>query len=338
MSVTNVAGIDCTDHLVDAALWLARGFVDGRRLAVHAPGADDHAHHVAVEFVHPVVVGTRPLPAVAVDHESRVSDAEMLLVIGEAPGSRGVGADLTISSTRSDIDIVRTYHLLWELVQVALEHPGLVGSVGSAGGDATGFLYPFLDAAEHDEAALRDALDASAATKVADSERLVAEALSANTGPLSSAASAITVAVRGGGRVYAMGNGGSATDAARLVRLLHRRSVPALSLSGDYAVVTALVNDVGVERVFARQVEALAAPGDVLVGSSTSGTSANLLAAFAEADTRGLTTIGISGYGGESFATQPSIHHQLAVASSSVHRIQEAQAALIAALCDGVGL
>lgn len=328
------ACIDCSSDPAGAALYLARVFARGGRLAVFAPGADDHAHHVAVEFVHPVIAGTRPLPVAAVAHHTAALPGDTLLVIGDPPN--GVEADLAIPDLGSDVDVVRTYHLLWELVQVALEHPGVVGAAAPSGGDATGFLYPFLDAAEDDEAGLRGALADSAGRKSADSVALITTTLSSNDAALARAADAIADAIRHDGRVLTMGNGGSATDAARLVRLLRGTGVPAQALVTDYAVVTALTNDVGVGRVFARQLEALARPGDVLIGCSTSGSSPNLLTAFADAAAQQLTTIGISGYGGGSFASERAIQHVLAVASPSVHRIQEAQAALISALCAGV--
>jgi len=322
---------------VEAALWLARAFARGRRLVVLAPGAADHAHHVAVEFVHPVIAGTRPLPAVAADLLSEVADDDVLLLIGGGDGEAAARADLAITPDdgTDDVRTVRAYHLLWELVHVALEHPGLVGSEGS-GGDATGFLYPFLDGAETDEAGLRSDLGHSASSKADESDRLVTDTLAANAGALAGAGRAIAAAVAAGRRIHAAGNGGSATDAARLVRRLRARGVPASSLAADYAVLTALANDVGTDRVFARQVEALAGPGDVLVGLSTSGSSPNLLAAFAEADRRGLVTAGVSGYGGGALAVEESVHHRLVVQSSSVHRIQEAQAALLAGLVEAI--
>lgn len=321
--------IDCTAQPVDAALWLARAFVLGRRLAVCAPRAPDHAHHVAVEFVHPVVTGTRPLAAV-VTGDDRGATAEAMLIIGENTGH----ADLVIGEDQPDWAIVLSYHLLWELVQVALEHPGLVGAERAAGGDSTGFLYPFLDASESDEASLRAALQSSADAKKEQSERLARESMTSNTETLATAAAAIGQAVSTGGRVLSMGNGGSATDAARLTRMLCARGLPAASLCADYAVTSALANDLGAEHIFARQIDAFACAGDVLVGCSTSGASRNLLAAFDQASKIGLTTIGISGYGGRSFEGHESVHHCLAVQSSSVHRIQEAQAALLTALCE----
>lgn len=330
---TGSAPIDCGRDPVEAAMWLARAFTAGRRLWVWAPGAPDHAHHVAVEFVHPVVAGTRPLAAaVAASAADRTVSTDATLVIGPD----GATADLFISTDQSDTAIVRSYHVLWELVQVALEHPGLIGSSAVAGGDSTGFLYPFLDAAEADEAALRRSLRASADAKTRESEELSRQAVESNGAALAQAATAIGRAAGSGGRVLTMGNGGSATDAARLARLLRARGIPSESLSADYAVATALANDLGAERIFSRQLDAFAAPGDVLVGCSTSGASRNLLAAFDQASAIGLATVGLSGYGGGSFTDHPSVNHKLVVQSMSVHRIQEAQAALMSALCERV--
>ncbi len=327
------APIDCGRDPVEAAMWLARAFTAGRRLRVWAPGAPDHAHHVAVEFVHPVVAGTRPLAAaVAASAADGAVSTDATLVIGPD----GATADLFISTDQSDTAIVRSYHVLWELVHVALEHPGLIGSSAPAGGDSTGFLYPFLDAAEEDEAALRRSLRASADAKTRESEELARQAVEANGAALAQAAAAIGGSAGSGGRVLTMGNGGSATDAARLARLLRARGIPSESLSADYAVATALANDLGAERIFSRQLDAFSAPGDVLVGCSTSGASRNLLAAFDQASAMGLATVGLSGYGGGSFTDHPSVNHKLVVQSMSVHRIQEAQAALMSALCERV--
>jgi len=331
MSTGSEPAIDCGHDPVEAAMWLARAFTAGRRLSVSAPGAPDHAHHVAVEFVHPVVAGTRPLAAaVAASGAGAAVPEDATLAIG----ADGDTADLFISTYQSDTAIVRTYHVLWELVQVALEHPGLIGSAAPAGGDSTGFLYPFLDAAEADETSLRQSLRASADAKVRESEGLAQQSVESNGTVLVQAAEAIGRAAGSGGRVLTMGNGGSATDAARLARLLRARGIPAESLSADYAVATALANDLGAERIFSRQLDAFAQSGDVLVGCSTSGASRNLLVAFDQAVGMGLVTVGLSGYGGGAFVGQESVHHSLVVQSMSVHRIQEAQAALMSALCE----
>ena len=327
-----MSAIDCTAHPVDAALWLARAFVSGRRLAVRAPRAPDHAHHVAVEFVHPVVAGSRPLPAAVVEGDlGTPGDARLLIGKPDCP------ADLVIADDQPDGAVVLSYHLLWELVQVALEHPGLVGAPRADGGDSTGFLYPFLDASERDEGALRAALQQSAEAKRDQSVQLASASMQANSDALAAAAAVISRAASAGGRVLTMGNGGSATDAARLARLLCAQGLAAEALCTDYAVATALANDLGAEHVFARQLDAAARPGDVLVGCSTSGASRNLLAAFDRASETGLSTIGISGYGGGAFTGRASVQHCLAVHSPSVHRIQEAQAVLISALCELAG-
>ena len=112
-----------------------------------------------------------------------------------------------------------------------------------------------------------------------------------------------------GGRLFAFGNGGSATDAAgdgRAVPPSPARSpaAGALSLVDDQAVLTALANDVGFELVFSRQLIAHAAAGDIAVGFSTSGDSVNMLRAFEEAARRGLLTVGLCGYEGRAMAVE----------------------------------
>jgi D-sedoheptulose 7-phosphate isomerase len=138
--------------------------------------------------------------------------------------------------------------------------------------------------------------------------------------------------LRAGARVYTFGNGGSSTDAQDLAQLfLHPptgRPLPALALTQDSAVLTALANDVGFDVVFARQLAALGRPGDIAVGLSTSGGSRNALAAFDEAARRGLTTVGLCGYDGGRMAELSSIDYLFVVPSPSVHRVQEAQTTL----------
>ena len=102
-------------------------------------------------------------------------------------------------------------------------------------------------------------------------------------------------------------------------------ALPALALTDDVAVVTALANDVGFEVVFARQLAAFGRPGDIAVGLSTSGNSDNLVRGFEEASRRGLLTIGLAGYEGGKMAELDTIDYLFVVPSSSVHRIQEAQ-------------
>jgi D-sedoheptulose 7-phosphate isomerase len=140
-----------------------------------------------------------------------------------------------------------------------------------------------------------------------------------------------------GGRLLAFGNGGSSTDAQDLVSLFlspggQARPLPAFGLTNDIAVITALSNDVGFDVVFARQIAAFGRRGDIAVGLSTSGNSANLLRAFDEASRRGLFTIGIAGYDGGKMAELDTIDYLFVVPSPSVHRVQETQTTLYHAL------
>ena len=100
-------------------------------------------------------------------------------------------------------------------------------------------------------------------------------------------------------------------------------------MAANQAVVTALANDVGFDVVFARQLAAHARPPDMAMGFSTSGDSVNVLRALEEASRRGLLTVGFCGYDGGAMAASESIDHCVVVASDSVHRIQEAQDAVV---------
>ena len=152
------------------------------------------------------------------------------------------------------------------------------------------------------------------------------------------AAKALAAVYRRGGRMFAMGNGGSSCDAAHVaVEFLHpitagRPALAATNLTADVAMTSAVANDVGFEHVFVRQLIAHARAGDGLVGLSTSGNSANLIAAFAKAKEMGLTTIGLSGGDGGKMARV--CDHCLIVPTTSVHRIQECHVAAYHILWD----
>ncbi|GAB2998868.1 D-sedoheptulose-7-phosphate isomerase [Mycobacterium bourgelatii] len=196
--------------------------------------------------------------------------------------------------------------------------------------EPTNFLYPFIDAKEDDPTSLLADLAASAQAKAAESAALRRITLEANTDLLNRAATELARRFLAGGRMFTFGNGGSCTDSTTLARLFARppigRPLPAWSLTADQAIITALGNDVGFELVFARQLIARARAGDIAVAMSTSGNSANLLAALAEARQRGLYTVGFAGYDGGAFAESPNVDACFIVRSQSVHRIQEAQA------------
>jgi D-sedoheptulose 7-phosphate isomerase len=197
--------------------------------------------------------------------------------------------------------------------------------------EGTDFLYPFIEGDERDSATLLVDLSTSAVAKRDDSDRTRADALTANRDTIDAAADDIAARTVAGGRVYTFGNGGSSTDAASLASLFARppsgASIASRCLAEDTAIITALGNDVGFDLLFSRQLIAHAHAGDVAIGLSTSGNSRDLLVAFDEAHRRGILTVGLAGYDGGSMATA-GLDHCLVVHSDSVHRVQEAQAAL----------
>jgi D-sedoheptulose 7-phosphate isomerase len=202
--------------------------------------------------------------------------------------------------------------------------------------EGTDFLYPFIEAGEHDSTSLLSDLATSADAKDADSVRLRNSTLSSCSSQLEEAAVEMARRFEGGGRLFSAGNGGSSTDAASLAFLFSHppsgRPLPARSLVADEAILTALGNDVGFDLVFSRQVIAYATAPDILIGFSTSGNSANLVRAFEQAKRGDLLTIGLAGYEGGQMAECGHVDHLFVVRSDSVHRIQETQDALGVAL------
>ncbi|MGA8383202.1 MAG: SIS domain-containing protein [Stellaceae bacterium] len=201
-------------------------------------------------------------------------------------------------------------------------------------------LYPFLHGREQDADKLAAALLHSVAEKAADSRDANARFFAAQGEALVAAARAIAEVYRGGGRLFAMGNGGSSCDAAHIaVEFTHpvtagRPALAAISLVADVAMISAVGNDVGFEHVFVRQIIAQGRPGDGLIGVSTSGNSPNLLAAFAKAKEIGLTTIGLCGGDGGAMTAAGAVDHCLIVPSGSIHRIQECHVAAYHILWD----
>jgi D-sedoheptulose 7-phosphate isomerase len=194
-------------------------------------------------------------------------------------------------------------------------------------------LYPFLYEGSSDLDAVLEQVRRSTVEKATEIVALREQVCDRYGAELTACAEAMARCFAGGGRLLTFGNGGSSTDAQDVATtFLHpegdARPLPAVSLISDIAVVTALSNDIGFEVVFARQVAAWGRPGDVALGLSTSGGSANVLAAFAEARRRGLLTVGLAGYDGGKMAEADTIDHLFVVPSTSVHRIQEAQTTL----------
>ena len=171
----------------------------------------------------------------------------------------------------------------------------------------------------HDAESVRAMLCESARVK----QELAAQA----SGAIAQAAALLVDAFRSGRKALLFGNGGSAADAQHLAaewtgRLRgERRGLPAISLTANTSELTALGNDYGFDRIFARLIEALGNPGDVAIALSTSGNSPNVLAGVAEARARGLRTIGLSGRRGGKLA--PAVELALLVPSDDTQRIQE---------------
>ena len=174
----------------------------------------------------------------------------------------------------------------------------------------------------------------------ADLKYQAAQALSK---PISEAISALMVCITGGGKILACGNGGSAADAqhfaAELVGRFERErpELPALALTTDTSILTAIGNDYDFSQVFAKQVRALGQPGDVLVAFSTSGNSGNVLAAVQAAHQREMVVIALTGKGGGQMGKtlrETDIH--ICVPHDVTARIQEVHLLSLHCLCDGV--
>jgi D-sedoheptulose 7-phosphate isomerase len=190
-------------------------------------------------------------------------------------------------------------------------------------------LYPFLHGRRQEPARLARALLYSVEEKARESRETNARFFAEAAPSLVAAAEAVAQIYRQGGRLYAMGNGGSSCDAAHVaVEFNHpitagRPALAAVNLVADVAMLSAVGNDVGFEYVFVRPLVAHARAGDGLIGISTSGNSANLLAAFAKAKAMGLVTIGLTGGDGGRMRTAGCVDHCLVVPSQSIHRVQE---------------
>lgn len=195
------------------------------------------------------------------------------------------------------------------------------------------FLYPFLDDQEQGSlTAVLDEVRGSTLQKAAEIATMRQHFFAEQGEKLVVAAKAMADAFRQGKQLLTMGNGGSATDAQDMVAdFLNppdgHPSLPAISLTNDIGVVTAVGNDVGFDNVFTRQVIAYGRSGDILVGFSTSGQSANLLVAFEQAQKMGLLTIGIAGYDGGRM-TKLGLDHCFIVRSTYIPRIQEVHATI----------
>ena len=163
------------------------------------------------------------------------------------------------------------------------------------------------------------------------------ERMAANVTPVVHAADAITAALKKGGTVFVFGNGGSAADAQHFAAELvgryekERKGWPAVALTTDTSALTAIGNDYGFDRVFARQIEALGKAGDIAIGISTSGQSPNVLRGIDAANDRGMISIALTGRGGD--AGKRAKHH-VAVKEDRTARVQEVHATVLHAICE----
>jgi D-sedoheptulose 7-phosphate isomerase len=168
--------------------------------------------------------------------------------------------------------------------------------------------------------------------------RLHEQAAAQSPAAVIAVAEALRAAFMHDGKVLLFGNGGSALDAQHFAAELvgrfarERRALAAIALTTDTSILTSVANDYSYERVFSRQVEALGRAGDVAIGISTSGASANVLAALKTAKTRGLTTVAFTGQDGGTIGAVADVHVNVPHAVTA--RVQEVHRSLIHAVCE----
>jgi D-sedoheptulose 7-phosphate isomerase len=345
-------------RLAEACHEMSRRFLAGGRLLAfgNGPAATD-AQHVSVEFVHPVIVGKRALPALDLGSDfvtrlpvvlrpedmvmgfaflQRDEVVEQTLGVARERGAltfalAGETGDYAFDLPDGDPFVCQEvfevlYHMLWETVHVYFEHREQGHDVG-----ASSFLYPFLGSGEQRLEGVVEEVQGSMLQKMEEINGMRAAVAETEAGAISDIAVAIAGRLASGGKIIAFGNGGSATDANDLVADCVApppgfSPVPAVSLAAEPANITAIANDIGTEAIFARQLIAHARPEDVAVGISTSGGSANILSGLAEARKRGLLTVGIVGYDGGRILGERLADHAVVVRSDYIPRIQEVQA------------
>jgi D-sedoheptulose 7-phosphate isomerase len=331
----------------------------GRLLAFgRGPYATD-AQHVSVEFVHPIIVGKRALPALDLSIlpipwlEAILEPDDIVMGFGPPEGDPEVAAALTAAGRRGAMTfalpgnkgsysfqppsqnafihqelIEILYHTLWETVHVFFEHNEMGLDVGDSA-----FLYPFLGAQKEPSADVVDQVAASIRGKAQDDSKLRARVAREQAEQIAATAIAIQERLKKGGKLITFGNGGSATDANDfaidcVLPPPGFKPVPAISLSMEPANLTAIANDVGIELIFLRQIIAHAKPNDIAVGVSTSGGSRNIILALEEARKRGLLTVALLGYDGGEILRSGLADFNLIVHSDYIPRIQEVQASI----------
>ncbi|MBB5342398.1 SIS domain-containing protein [Tunturibacter empetritectus] len=337
---------------------MSERFLKGGRLLAFGRGSySTDAQHVSVEFVHPVIVGKRALPALDLSSLLRpwldaiLRPEDIVMGFGPPEGDPEVWAALESAEARGAMtfalpghngsyalktvtqdpfihqELVEIfYHTLWETVHVFLEHRELGQDVGQAE-----FLYPFLGQKKQETAGIVEDVAASIQMKVRDDTRLRTRLATEQSEQIGAAALAIRERLLRGGKLILFGNGGSATDANDwamdcVLPPAGYETIPAISLSMEPANITALANDVGVEVIFLRQLMAHAKPQDVAIGISTSGGSRNIVMALEEARKRNLLTVALLGNDGGEIYRRGLVDHPIIVRSDYIPRIQEVQA------------
>jgi D-sedoheptulose 7-phosphate isomerase len=348
-------------RLAEACREMSERFLRGGRLLAfgRGPYATD-AQHVSVEFVHPVIVGKRALPALDISVLFRPwldailrpedivmgfgppeGDPEVWATLQQAHGRDamtfalpGVEGSYAVDAATEDpflhqeaIEIL--YHTLWETVHVFFEHRELGHDVGESG-----FLYPFLGTEKQGTTDLVAEVASSILMKVHDDAKLRAQVAREEAEQIGNATLAIHERLRrGGGKLIIFGNGGSATDANDfaidcVLPPSGYQSIPAVSLSLEPANITAVANDIGTDAIFLRQLIAQARPEDIAIGISTSGGSRNIIMALEEARKRGLLTVALLGYDGGEIKRKGLADFPVVVKCDYIPRIQEVQASI----------
>jgi D-sedoheptulose 7-phosphate isomerase len=347
-------------RLAEACREMSERFLRGGRLLAFGRGPySTDAQHVSVEFVHPVIVGKRALPALDLSIafepwlKTLVQADDMVMGFGPPEGDPEVWAALDAASQRKAMTfalpgvegayfcnpathdafihqelIEILYHTLWETVHVFFEHRELGHDVGEAG-----FLYPFLGKEKQQTFDVVTEVAASIQMKVHDDALLRAQVAKEESEKIGNAAIAIRERIERGGKLILFGNGGSATDANDLaidcvMPPAGYEPIPAVSLSMEPANLSAIANDVGTELIFQRQLIAQARPNDVAIGISTSGGSKNIVMALEEARKRNLLTVALLGYDGGEVVRRGLADFPLIVRSDYIPRIQEVQASI----------
>ena len=347
-------------RLAAACREMSERFLRGGRLLAfgRGPYATD-AQHVSVEFVHPVIVGKRALPALDLSIlfrpwiEGIIGEHDVVMGFAGPEGDPEVSDALQFCSARGAMTfalpgkkgsyfvepptldpfmlqemIEILYHTLWETVHVFFEHRELGYDVGDAG-----FLYPFLGNEKQQTSDVLAQVADSIRAKVAEDARLRAQVADEHSEQIADAVGAIHDRITRGGKLVIFGNGGSATDANDwaidcVCPPAGWKPVPAVSLALEPANITAVANDIGAEAIFLRQLIAQAEDADVAVAISTSGGSRNIIVALEEARKRGLLTVALLGYDGGEIKRRGLVDFPIVVGCDYIPRIQEVQATI----------